>query len=311
MSFSNAPAEALLGRVAGALAVDEAFVEKDWYVVAAIGSILALKNDDIVPVFSGGTCLLKAHGLISRFSEDIDFKFILSDDFQKRSGNAQKNALRAFRDAASEIWTSAGFDIISCNPQDSYRFLDYEMRYPTILTGHDALRPNILAQFSAKPPRLPVLSRAVGSFISQYKQTEAEIQAIACVDPVETAADKLSALSWRLPLRDRAHKNDDPAIVRHIHDLAALEPLAEASAEFPELLRATLIGDTMRGKGAVANPSPEDRIGAMLKTLRTDALYEAEYTRFVGGMAFAGDGKTPSFTAGVAALERLSAQLAV
>jgi hypothetical protein len=36
MSFSNAPDEAKLGRVAGALAVDEAFVEKDWYVVQAI-----------------------------------------------------------------------------------------------------------------------------------------------------------------------------------------------------------------------------------------------------------------------------------
>lgn len=36
MSFSNAPDEATLGQVAGALAVDEAFVEKDWYVVQAI-----------------------------------------------------------------------------------------------------------------------------------------------------------------------------------------------------------------------------------------------------------------------------------
>jgi hypothetical protein len=35
MSFSNAPDEGLLGRVAGALAVDEAFAEKDWFVVQA------------------------------------------------------------------------------------------------------------------------------------------------------------------------------------------------------------------------------------------------------------------------------------
>ena len=34
MSFSNAPDARTLGRVAGALRVDEAFVEKDWYVQA-------------------------------------------------------------------------------------------------------------------------------------------------------------------------------------------------------------------------------------------------------------------------------------
>lgn len=223
MSFSNAPAEALLGRVAGALAVDEAFVEKDWYVVAAIREILSLASDDFTPVFSGGTCLLKAHGLIRRFSEDIDFKLLLSDDFRERSGNAQRNALRAFRDAVTEIWTAAGFAIIRCSPQDGYRFLDYEMSYPTILDTHGALRPHILAQFSAKPPRLPVVRCGFGSFISQFECNEFEVQDIACIDPIETAADKLSALSWRLPLRDRSHGNDDPAIVRHFHDLAALE----------------------------------------------------------------------------------------
>jgi hypothetical protein len=310
MSFSNAPAEALLGRVAGALAVDEAFVEKDWYVVAAIRSILNLANDDVIPVFSGGTCLLKAHSLIRRFSEDIDFKLILSDDFRQRSGNAQRAALRAFRDTVSEIWTSAGFTITACRPQDSYRFLDYEMSYPSVLKGHDALRPHILAQFSAKSPRLPVLGRGFGSFVGQFERTEAEVMEISCVDPIETAADKLSALSWRLPLRDRSHEDDDPAIVRHLHDLAALEPLAQASAEFPNLLRAVLVDDTSRGRGALAALSPEERIQAMLATLADDPLYLGEYERFVGGMAFAGGAEIPTFAEGVAAVERLSARLA-
>lgn len=41
MSFSNAPDANILARVAGALAVDEAFVEKDWYVVQAIAALIA------------------------------------------------------------------------------------------------------------------------------------------------------------------------------------------------------------------------------------------------------------------------------
>lgn len=81
MSFSNAPDARTLGRVAGALAVDEAFAEKDWYVVQAIKALVGLGGTDIVPIFSGGTALLKGHGLIKRFSEDIDFKLSLSPQY--------------------------------------------------------------------------------------------------------------------------------------------------------------------------------------------------------------------------------------
>ncbi|MDV3256459.1 MAG: hypothetical protein LOX97_01485, partial [Sphingomonas sp.] len=44
-SFSNAPDEATLGRVAGALAVDEAFAEKDWFVVQAIKRLTEFSSD--------------------------------------------------------------------------------------------------------------------------------------------------------------------------------------------------------------------------------------------------------------------------
>ena len=66
MSFLNAPDFDILGRVAGALAVDEAFIEKDWYILQAIAALVALGTDDITPVFSGGTSLLKGYGLTKR-----------------------------------------------------------------------------------------------------------------------------------------------------------------------------------------------------------------------------------------------------
>ena len=47
MSFSNAPDARTLGRVAGALAVDEAFVEKDWYVIQAIRTLIEQANANI------------------------------------------------------------------------------------------------------------------------------------------------------------------------------------------------------------------------------------------------------------------------
>jgi len=97
----------LIERIAGALSTDEGLVEKHWYVVRAIGIIASLDHTGAIPVFSGGTSLLKGWGLIKRFSEDIDFKVTLS---QAASGAASRNKRRAFRErilSASRQMTSS------------------------------------------------------------------------------------------------------------------------------------------------------------------------------------------------------------
>ncbi len=305
MSFSNAPDAITLGRVAGALAVDEAFVEKDWFVVQAIAVLVAVGGEDIVPVFSGGTSLLKGYGLIKRFSEDIDFKLNLSAAFADLSGGQRRRALGDFRDKLADAWKAAGFNVTDVVARDANGFLQFEMDYPSILDAHDALRPHILAELSAKPPRLAVQDRPLASYVSQFRRADPEVGAIACVDPVETAADKLSAFSWRSLVRDRASPKDDPAIVRHLHDLAALEAAVSASSDFPALLAETLVADTGRGGEVTEKLAPADRLAAMLGTLQTDPLYPSEYSRFVEGMAFAGHSEVPSFEEAAAAVKRL------
>jgi predicted nucleotidyltransferase component of viral defense system len=309
MSRSNAPESGKLGLVAGALAVDEAFVEKDWYVVQAIAALAALADDELTPVFSGGTSLLKGHGLIKRFSEDIDFKLILSPAFLERSGNQQRKKLRNFRDALSSNWEKAGFKITSVESGSNHGFFKIEMDYPSLLDPHESLRPHILAEVSAKPPRLAVTERPIASFVAQYDASGPELAGIACVDPAETAADKLSALSWRVIVRDRSREDDDPNIVRHIHDLALLDEICASTHGFAALLGDVMEGDRHRGKGAVADLSPTDRLAAMNKKLDDDQLYRAEYTLFVEGMAFAGEQDIPSFDQALAALARVSARL--
>jgi predicted nucleotidyltransferase component of viral defense system len=105
MSFSNPPDRRTLGRVAGALAVDEAFVEKDWHVVEAIRALLALGDADFTHVFSRGTSLLKGHGLIKRLSEDIDFKMSLSAEFLALSHHQQRRRLGHYRERLTALWT--------------------------------------------------------------------------------------------------------------------------------------------------------------------------------------------------------------
>jgi len=71
------------------------------------------------------------------------------------------------------------------------------MDYSSLLDGHDALRTHILAELSAKPSRFAVQDRSLSSYIAQFRKADPEVDSTACVDPVETAAGKLSAFSGR------------------------------------------------------------------------------------------------------------------
>lgn len=306
MSFSNAPDAQALGEVAGALGVDEAFVEKDWFVVQAILVLQSLASTDITPIFSGGTSLLKAHQLIKRFSEDIDFKLALSPDFLTKSPGQKKRALSVFKKSLAAAWEAAGFSNLKVEAGSGNAFIRIEMDYPSVLDPHGSLRPHILAELSAKPPQLPPQSRTVTSFVAQYRGEPVEVAAIDCVDPVETGADKLSAFAWRVIARERGGERDDPTIIRHVHDLAALEPMIAARADFGPLLAATMIADSGRGNGAVAELAPRDRLAAMLARLEADTAYADDYRRFVEGMAFAARGEVPDYVAATKALRRLA-----
>jgi len=68
------PDEQLLQDIAIELGVDPAFIEKDWYAIQVLAAIAGIEPEQIAPVFCGGTCLSKAHGLLKRFSEDLDFR---------------------------------------------------------------------------------------------------------------------------------------------------------------------------------------------------------------------------------------------
>lgn len=266
MSFSNAPDAQTLGRVAGALAVDEAFVEKDWFVVQAIAALIELGTEAITPVLSGGTSLLKGHGMIRQFSEDIDFKLSLSPAFLAQTGNKQKNVLSDFKKALLARWAGAGFTITDVIARDSNGFIQIEMDYPSTVEAHDALRPHILAELSAKPPRRPALNRPLTSFVHQYRKAAPEGAAIGCVDAVETAADKLSAFAWRSIVRDRASERDDPAIVRHLHNLAALKATVTESVASPNSCAKHL---KRTGSAAVRQPRFSRRRSAWQRRARS------------------------------------------
>ena len=132
---------------------------------------------------------------------------------------------------------------------------------------------------------------------------DAAFKEVVCIDPVENAADKLSALIWRVPDRNRTPEDDDPDLVRHIHDLAALQPYAISHPGFRELARITIEQDDARC-GKTKGMSLDKKAQLLLEILMTDTGYRTEYTRFVQGMSYALGGG-PTYDEALAKLKKL------
>lgn len=299
------PRLALINGIAAELAVDPSFVEKDWYAMRLIATLMEVQNSYFQLIFSGGTSLSKGFDLIQRFSEDLDFKVLpLQPKVSRQDRRDFREQLLANIQANTTLWQIDDQDLQS---GDSSRFfkipIQYQPHYQTVFT----LRPYLQLEITFEPPSLPPQSRTLRSFVSAAEQSAPEVPHILCISPLEIAADKLSALSWRVLDRDRASPSDDPALVRHLHDLAALAPHIRDDNRLQALALKTLAKDTKRGNSTTASLTIAERLQQMLNILQTDATYATEYQNFVVGMSYASDEDRITFSVALAALQRLTA----
>ena len=118
---------------------------------------------------------------------------------------------------------------------------------------------------------------------------------------------KISALTWRIVVRDRQDKKDDPTLIRHLHDLAALESMiTDAGDDFVSSAKMSLEQDqTLRGGGVIADIPVTSRLTNALEILGEDALYQKEYEQFVTSMSYASEDELINFEEVVQALERI------
>jgi hypothetical protein len=296
----------LVEQVAADLLASPGLVEKDWHVTRAIGVLAALDHRGARPAFGGGTSLSKAWGLIKRFSEDIDFKVAMPP---ASSRNQAKKARSAYRDQVLAALATAGFTLAG-EPmkRDENRFFSADLAYPSLFPTGPGLRPHIRVEMQLEPPVLAPIERPIGSLITQAQRQDDEVAAFPCVDPVETAADKLSALAWRVQARNRGSADDDPTIIRHLHDLAALETRAAASPEFVRLVQEAAARDADRG-GRSTPDNPAGRRAMMLDRLDRESFWASDYEAFVQRVSFALPEEAVNFTEALAAVRRLVARL--
>ena len=291
----------LVEQVAAELGTAPGLIEKEWHVVRAIGVIAALDLEGARAVFSGGTSLSVGWGLIRRFSEDADFKVAMPAAANPSQARAQRHR---FRERVLAALAAAEFKPISPLRQAS-RFFSADFSYPNTFEPVSGLRPHLQIEMTFEAPKLPPIERPIRSLIARAQGPDPEVSAFPCVDPVETAADKLSALAWRVCSRERGSDKDDPTIIRHLHDLAALESHIASAPRFAELLRSAADADTGRG-GGHAPMEIRERFRKMLEHLDTDPLWSEEYDRFVQNVSFAATDDVIPFNDALEAARRLT-----
>jgi hypothetical protein len=292
----------LVEQVAEDLGTSSGLIEKDWHVVRAIGVIAEVDTAGMAPAFSGGTSLSKGWELIKRFSEDIDFK--VGEPTASSAGRARRERT-AYRHRVLEALGSAGFERVETPiVGNASRFFSADLAYGAEFGAGQGLRPHIRIEMSFRAPALPPVARPIRSLVATAQREVPEVAAFPCVNPVETATDKLSALAWRVCARDRASPDDDPTIIRHLHDLAALEEHVAPTPRFSELVLAAVAGDEGRRGGEPAS-GPAAMFREMLHRLETDPSWAREYEDFVRAVSFAGPGDGIAFVAALAACYRL------
>lgn len=92
---------------ANTLDLPESVIEKDYYVTQVIQSLSKIENEYLRLVFCGGTCLAKAHKVVQRMSEDVDFKIqrkSTTDGFSKSHLLKELKTFRLGLQSTTLLW---------------------------------------------------------------------------------------------------------------------------------------------------------------------------------------------------------------
>ncbi|MFA7658525.1 MAG: nucleotidyl transferase AbiEii/AbiGii toxin family protein [Candidatus Gastranaerophilaceae bacterium] len=221
------------------------FVEKDIYVVKVLSALSKINYPDVKIIFSGGTCLSKAYNKIQRFSEDIDFRINTDKSFSREN---RKKFCNFILEELSKIKDCKIVET-SIKKGNENKFFSFEMEYEKLFESSINLRPNIKVEFTFENLILPAKACIIKSFLANYMKDFPTTE-IDCIQPPEVIANKFSALMWRVFIKDRSKdlhtKENDPTIVRHLHDISALEDEI-FNAEFINLLNTSFVNDKGRG----------------------------------------------------------------
>ena len=287
-----------------------AAVAKDFHVVRAIGVLVALDTAPFELVFCGGTALARAHRIVRRMSEDVDFK-IVPRAAMPVSRSGLRRQLEQLRHRVSEALHAAGYafdlkDKSAAWARDEGQYAVWQLPYDAAGGEGEGLRPTIKVELNYAPLRKPAVTLPVRSFVAEATGKPPEVPEVACVGVLETAAEKLVSLTRRTAMEMAGASRDvDPTLVRHVYDLHAMRGTVDA-ADVAALARVIAEADARQFArqypAYAADIAGETR--KALDVLHRDPLHRDRYTRFLADMVY---GERPDFDQAFEAVVELAA----
>jgi len=207
-----------------------ALVEKDYWIMH---SLYGLQQLGLRFELKGGTSLSKGHGIIHRFSEDIDIRIEPPADLKVATGRhhnkpAQIESRRAFYDHLARTIQMDG--VISVTRDTAfddarYRSGGIRLAYKPIGGPVPGLKDGILLEVGFDDVA-PNTAKDITSWAYDFAADKVEIRdnrakAVACYDPGHTLVEKLQAISTKF--RQQQDSGAFPAnFMRHYYDVHCL-----------------------------------------------------------------------------------------
>ncbi len=221
-------------------------LEKDLHVVDAIRAISAMEpSEHFRMVFCGGTCLAKAHGILERMSEDVDFKVVPTEAGAALGAGALRKRLSAWVKEVIRALENAGFGEGSVERRslDENKYTALDVSYDSVFEKPHSLRSHLLIELNFATPGDATIDMPIGALLDRLaKGAYTDPLLIECVSPREALAEKLISFPRRLALQlSRMAPGEtlgqsgtwDGALVRHLYDVGRIvsvhpELIAEA-----------------------------------------------------------------------------------
>ena len=271
---------------------DPAFVEKDFYVVQLLGLLQNFKIEGYQIIFSGGTCLSKAHKNTFRMSEDIDIKFVSDTPEQQLTQSVLRQLGRDIVAQLQMLVNDSDIFCLSSKPdkRNKGKYITWEISYPTHFEIRLPLRPIIKLEFITtelldKPDELPIQS-----IYSKTIQGPVEAQKVLSSSVASIVAEKVVSLLRRTARWVRKYDDDtkyDQRLIRHIYDVYHVVHIDNISS-YSHLINQVIQIDQTQFKNdhIEFQKNPYDEFRFAFLHLQKNDVFKNNYEAFLGPMVY-------------------------
>ena len=284
---------------------DPVRLEKDLYMNRAISVLSAMDLPNGCLVFGGGTALIKAWGVFSRFSEDLDFRF-------QPSGAVTGASMEVKHAAHAHVVEHLTANLLPHLPNGRLQMHYSRLRdkgpvqrvicnYDTSLPVRSDVVTGIEVEIAFPNADVPVFDMTCVNNPAVVPHTLAvELGTLPCVLPWVILAGKVAALIEHVPEWESVELHLRPAaFIRHLLDLDLCQVV------YPE---PTTVAD-MRSQLPQSNDELAELLHHTCRCLRTDPFYANAFQAYQERMFVGQTGPRLSFELAVDNFERLGACL--